>query len=309
MIHLLTYQDPDIWWLHTKCKDGEMFVSTMPWTRISNKYLNLIFLSKQIKEKTRHERRITENYEVFGDDGNYYQDKKNDMNVVVNTDTSGSVTVTISNARKDESIEEENQQKILINDDKVFQHDHYLENQILLKEVRDLLISQKLETNNKENELRFTEEFKKHNLSELIQNLDELKNEFGGKINKSGDDIGDTGFFGILKTRSRVYPMVWGGAGLKMAQNTSIIQQHLASPNRTKNMLLQEFAKKPSHHFNLPVNTSSGGNKMIRIFQRGKERDQKNLSLPFKSNGLPILQNIKTNTTIPKLSHHVLGKP
>ena len=126
---------------------------------------NLKFLSKQIKEKTRHERRITENYKVFGDDGNYDHDKKNDMNVVVNTDTSGAVTVRISNARKDGRIKEENQQNLLIDEHKVFQHDHYLENQILLKEVRDLLISQKLETNKKENELSFPEETKKLNLS------------------------------------------------------------------------------------------------------------------------------------------------
>ena len=255
----------------------------------TNNSLDRLFVSRENKKQ------LSENYDV---PGHGLDNTNQDMNVVVNTDSSGSeVTVTISTGKKDQSMEHNNRV--------VYDHNH-VENYNILKQVRDLLVSQKLEKNGKKNKSILAKE--KNTISDMIKDLNVITKRYMNMTKKGNEE---TGFFGLLKTKSRVYPIVMGEAGRKMAHNTTIIQENLTSPNRTKNMLLNEFAKISSKGSNLPLNLLLGRKKMITLFQRLKGKDKKgiNNTVPFKFNGLPVLQNIRTTTTIPKTSKHALTNP
>jgi hypothetical protein len=106
-----------------------------------------------------------------------------------------------------------------------------------------------------------------------------------------------------------------GKAGKKMAQNTTIIQQHLNSPTRTKNLLLNAFERKNNSKAFLPKSISLGRRKVMKLFQRSKDRHDAHHSIGsnkektseprsfvFKLNGLPVFQNIQNNTKIPEKS-------
>ena len=232
---------------------------------------------------------------MYDDDLVYGKDNKNDkqdMNVVINTDIHGSkITVKISNERKDITIKKEDKKRIMLGkENKLYHHDHQLEKQNLLKEVRDLLVSQKRENSKRVKE--FYNEDKRTDLSDVMENLNLIAQRYKS-IKNSGDERSDTELFGILKTQGRVLPIIMGEA------NATITQDYLSSHNSTNDILLQEDPKKPSEQFTLPVN-SEGRKKMIRIFQRPRDEDQKNLTLQLKSSGLPVLQNLKNDTIVPR---------
>ena len=231
---------------------------------------------------------------MYDDDLVHGEDSKNDkqdMNVVINTDIHGSkITVKISNERKDMTIKNENKKRIMLGkENKLYHHDHQLEKQNLLKEVRDLLVSQKRENSKR------VKEFYNEDLLDVMENLNLITQRYKS-ITNSGDERSDTELFRILKTQGRVLPIIMGEA------NATITQDYLSSHNSTNDILLQEDPKKPSEQFTLPVN-SEGRKKMIRIFQRPRDEDQKNLTLPLKSSGLPVLQNLNTDTIVPRQLH------
>ena len=113
-----------------------------------------------------------------------------------------------------------------------------------------------------------------------------------------------------------------GKACKKMAQNKTIIQQHLNSPTRTKNLLLNDFERKNNLKAYLPKSISPGRRKVMKLFQRSKdhqdadhaisskekEKTSEPISFAFKLKGLPVFQNIQNNTRVPEKSK-VLPKP
>jgi len=307
-----------------------MFRSTTPWVELTDtSRIGSDFENKKPRKQQRHERRISENNDEYGQDDHdkeankdmddpTYDDNANvdkpAMNVVVNTNSAGSqVTVTIENISKDKKMKQEKRNKKLpVTNENYEEHKQIeqlqdLEKHNLLKEVRDLLISQKVETNERENMFQLPQKKSREaELSAVIRELNPIIKRYKHDI-KNGDANAETGFFGLLKTKSRVYPIVMGELGKMMAKNTTIIQEHMKSPNRTKNLLLNDFERKTSSKLHLPAKKPTGRNKMIRLFHRSKslitskETDKlEPKSVPIKFNALPVLQNIQTNSKVSK---------
>ena len=197
---------------------------------------------------------------------------------------------------------EDHDRKMFEEDYKLFPNYPHLEKLILLEEVRELLVSQKPENDKRDNDKDFQEENKKTDLSQLIQDMNLITQRY-----KNMTKTGDSGFSGIIKNQGRVLPIIVGDARVKMVQNTTLIQDFQSGHNTTKDILVQEDHK-PSAQYSSPVNRE-GRKKMIRIFPRPIYEYQKNLSSPFKSNGLPVLQNIMTNTTVLEQFHDDVTKP
>ena len=167
------------------------------------------------------------------------------------------------------------------------------------------MVYKKGETNGRENIFQLPQnKSREAESSAVIRDLNPIIERYMHDM-KIGDSNAKTGFFGLLKTKSRVYPIVMGELGKMMAKNTTIIQEHMKSPNRTKNLLLNDFERKTSSKLHLPAKKPTGRNKMIRLFQRSKSLiDSKETdklepkAVPIKFNGLPVLQNIQTNSKI-----------
>ena len=229
-------------------------------------------------------------------------------NVVVNSGGS-EVTITIRKVGDEVKNKQElrrHELPVNMEIDNNYSSKHF-ENHGILSEIRDMLVLKNQEK--KENENLIDTHYKQiGNLdtSNIIQDLSPIFRRLG---NFSGNQK-DTGFFGILKTKNRVYPIVMGEAGKKMARNTSVIQQHLKSPLRTRNLLLTKYeGTRNKTRSYLPIKNSGNKKKILNIFQRLQNHQDKNISasidkilenktsnpLSFIFNGLPVLQEIKNN--------------
>jgi hypothetical protein len=133
------------------------------------------------------------------------------MNVVVNTNNSGSqVIITIVSGRKEENLKQvlrKNEFPVeheMIKDYRDFRHQQDFEKQQLLQEVRDLLVSQKVDEEESESEFELPDGMDSDLVvSDMIHDLNPILRRYN-HLSKHVEDNTDTGFFGLLKTSNRV---------------------------------------------------------------------------------------------------------